>query len=215
MRGSSPRVWGQDANTIRSIGNVRIIPTRVGTSSTNGLLAAWNTDHPHACGDKSGYEGGEIQGEGSSPRVWGQGFAVYHGQGQFRIIPTRVGTSEGCVVGNAPVRDHPHACGDKNIGDSVTPEPTGSSPRVWGQDAFIGKNDKGVGIIPTRVGTRPSAKTPGGVCWDHPHACGDKETWLFRIHREQGSSPRVWGQAALVSSAIAAPGIIPTRVGTS
>ena len=50
--------------------------------------------------------------------------------------------------------------------------------------------------------------------WDHPHAYGDKNIRLPYHRSLRGSSPRVWGQAVLVSSAIAAPGIIPTRMGT-
>ena len=50
---------------------------------------------------------------------------------------------------------------------------------------------------------------------DHPHACGDKLP-LFRISLSLlGSSPRVWGQAALMVKALEYEGIIPTRVGTS
>ena len=46
-------MWGQDANTIRSIGNVRIIPTRVGTRENQKKSASRYKDHPHACGDKT------------------------------------------------------------------------------------------------------------------------------------------------------------------
>ena len=52
-RGSSPRVWGQvDTGNVNK-GSQRIIPTRVGTSNVDKKSLAGETDHPHACGDKS------------------------------------------------------------------------------------------------------------------------------------------------------------------
>ena len=41
-------VWGQ---IMRS--NQRIIPTRVGTRAKPDRIIKTNTDHPHACGDKT------------------------------------------------------------------------------------------------------------------------------------------------------------------
>ena len=52
MKGSSPRVWGQEISVTLTGHVSRIIPTRVGTSTaTYGLSSS---------------------GAGSSPRVWGQ-----------------------------------------------------------------------------------------------------------------------------------------------
>ena len=66
--------------------------------------------------------------------MWGQVSDTFSKRTPSRIIPTRVGTS---VVGNIPIhieKDHPHACGDKDM--KVT-------------EAF-----EMFRIIPTRVGTR-------------------------------------------------------------
>ena len=51
--GSSPRVWGQVRGMLKLVGEVRIIPTRVGTRIKEKLNALGGEDHPHACGDKS------------------------------------------------------------------------------------------------------------------------------------------------------------------
>ena len=51
-KGSSPRVWGQGGILAKSLVNVRIIPTRVGTSYGDIVLYSLPWDHPHACGDK-------------------------------------------------------------------------------------------------------------------------------------------------------------------
>ena len=98
--GSSPRVWGQVNDRLTSIGNGRIIPTRMGTSAPVYLSHNGPQDHPHAYGDKltrtetvvSGYN--HIASvRGSSPRVWGQVDNNSQNYHLSRIIPTRMGTS--------------------------------------------------------------------------------------------------------------------------
>ena len=52
LRGSSPRVWGQD-DVYESLGCYkRIIPTRMGTSTSKVNIPDNIEDHPHAYGDK-------------------------------------------------------------------------------------------------------------------------------------------------------------------
>ena len=91
----------------------------------------------------------------------------------------------------------------------------GSSPRVWGQDFRPEGRGLKPSIIPTRVGTRHYPANLSKTAGDHPHACGDKSSLSFLAKEEQGSSPRVWGQALATSSSSYGRGIIPTRVGTS
>ena len=52
------------------------------------------------------------------------------------------------------------------------------------------------------MGTRPSAKAPGGVDRDHPHAYGDKGGDVTTPKVLPGSSPRVWGQGGLEHAVI-------------
>ena len=54
-----------------------------------------------------------------------------------------------------------------------------------------------------------------GICWDHPHAYGDKPKDFFILFDSVGSSPRVWGQVKVALEARTSGGIIPTRMGTS
>ena len=91
--GSSPRVWGQVIVCKLDNGNIRIIPTRVGTRSIDSVHHHSREDHPHACG---GQEYGSI----FSPSSCG-------------IIPTRVGTRSTYMDNIFIFQDHPHACGDK------------------------------------------------------------------------------------------------------
>ena len=85
----------------------------MGTRLIAFFFSTFNRDHPHACGDKVG--NWKITGikQGSSPRVWGQGY-IRHSNNTIRgIIPTRVGTSTKSGIATITVADHPHACGDK------------------------------------------------------------------------------------------------------
>ena len=72
LPGSSPRVWGQALSCLYSERDMGIIPTRVGTSSSEMLSPAEYGDHPHACGDKDISSWFFRLRSGSSPRVWGQ-----------------------------------------------------------------------------------------------------------------------------------------------
>ncbi len=131
---------------------------------------------------------------GSSPRVWGQEHISLMCLLMQGIIPTRVGTRATSDLTSSSVGDHPHACGDKIWALFLAFSYLGSSPRVWGQvtqGAAVFFRD---GIIPTRVGTRRTSRLMQDVCWDHPHACGDKPVSDIATKSRGGSSPRVWGQ---------------------
>ena len=147
--------------------------------------------------------------------MWGQGYFSAACHCVHRIIPTRVGTSERSLNRNSKNRDHPHACGDKNMGSMHLDGTSGSSPRVWGQEVCFLCDELSEGIIPTRVGTSLLYLPIYYTVQDHPHACGDKVNFKFGFSDSLGSSPRVWGQDAHFSDFHLHLRIIPTRVGTS
>ena len=113
LLGSSPRVWGQDSPRLNLSAISRIIPTRMGTSSYRRRLPQVSEDHPHAYGDKNNPGMRSEVARGSSPRVWGQAFAVRFAVLIIGIIPTRMGTSIGAKDEFISSEDHPHAYGDK------------------------------------------------------------------------------------------------------
>ncbi len=187
----------------------------MGTSETLRNNGNKVEDHPHACGDKFSDCQHSNTAPGSSPRVWGQGVGGYMRVVNYRIIPTRVGTSYVCKQNEGTQQDHPHACGDKyTFGIAAIPS-MGSSPRVWGQAGITFPLSSLQRIIPTRVGTRNLYFAPFCRIRDHPHACGDKLRIKSRLRQIVGSSPRVWGQAPSSWVVCSIYGIIPTRVGTS
>ena len=175
-------MWGQEIAIPVRADKTGIIPTRVGTSVSQPQGRYSTGDHPHACGDKCGYLIPINSAEGSSPRVWGQGYKKDCYQSECRIIPTRVGTSCVLHLRYAYSEDHPHACGDKcESGMHVCKNP-GSSPRVWGQATHFSVSGVNLGIIPTRVGTSYLFCDYNTNLWDHPHACGDKTKLSYSFH---------------------------------
>ena len=118
-----------------------------------------------------------LKRRGSSPRVWGQETLVVIDECHIRIIPTRVGTSFQRASNRRSTEDHPHACGDKGCRCSLRSYLSGSSPRVWGQAITVQCLYRPLWIIPTRVGTSPVSVFPKRLKQDHPHACGDKQSF--------------------------------------
>ena len=66
---------------------------RVGTRIKGGTVLFDTKDHPHACGDKTDFDSDVLDGQGSSPCVWGQVAKGRIAECHIRIIPMRVGTS--------------------------------------------------------------------------------------------------------------------------
>ena len=114
-----------------------------------------------------------------------------------------------------PLKDHPHAYGDKRMLILRVCVLIGSSPRVWGQVKAARDKVHDIGIIPTRMGTRPILSINISSSEDHPHAYGDKSIKVLKGCNTIGSSPRVWGQAIFANRMKALNRIIPTRMGTS
>ena len=151
------------------------------------------------------------------------------------IIPTRMGTRRRLHVRKLTLKDHPHAYGDKKPLPALWAVVVGSSPRVWGQEDAPDKLPTAAGIIPTRMGTscrffdrerqqriiptrmgtRASVSLRAKKVRDHPHAYGDKTTMFTAMEQDEGSSPRVWGQACARAVILPRKRIIPTRMGTS
>ena len=132
----------------------RIIPTRMGTSTSRSCYCTETEDHPHAYGDKHTQAFYPCSNTGSSPRVWGQASLVGGDPATIRIIPTRMGTSLRAIASSSFERDHPHAYGDKAVNGTLEEIKAGSSPRVWGQDSLSATAPILSRIIPTRMGTR-------------------------------------------------------------
>ena len=126
-----------------------------------------------------------------------------------------MGTSVFLRRWKSPRGDHPHAYGDKHCNNKCIAKRMGSSPRVWGQANVAVLEEKKFRIIPTRMGTRTRYNISRFDVKDHPHAYGDKYKKLLLLRKEEGSSPRVWGQVLTLRRRLTDRRIIPTRMGTS
>ena len=193
---------------------IGIIPTRMGTRGYLVHVVVTQEDHPHAYGDKCTRHHSSDPLPGSSPRVWGQASIGYSYKITGRIIPTRMGTRKQHCTFPSKAEDHPHAYGDKNLATDALICGQGSSPRVWGQDAFANTSTYKTRIIPTRMGTSYAFRQLVIILEDHPHAYGDKVCKGTHFQRRFGSSPRVWGQAYRHAISQRVFRIIPTRMGT-
>ena len=85
---------------------------------------------------------------------------------------------------------------------------------MWGQAQYCFAVAPGHRIIPMRVGTRSICSPIASYTADHPHACGDKFPFRWRLNTTMGSSPCVWGQDSAVKILQGLRRIIPMRVGT-
>ncbi len=157
--GSSPREWGEGTTAVGDEGADRFIPTRVGRGRPMAARTVSTAVHPHASGERSAVESPSASISGSSPREWGEAWAINFQTSKARFIPTRVGRGgTGAPPCPAPPV-HPHASGER-----VRPAP--------------GARSRGR-FIPTRVG-RGTRRAVAGSCSEagensvHPHASGER-----------------------------------------
>ena len=128
--------------------------------------------YPHECGEHL-YQGyAVLDGDGSSPRMWGTCGLVKYSQVLARFIPTNVGNMDCDVAGGNVESVHPHECGEHpysnewehmidgssprmwgtSVGKLVTPFLNGSSPRMWGTSCHRTILKRNIRFIPTNVG---------------------------------------------------------------
>ena len=71
----------------------------------------------------------------------------------LRLIPTCVGSTAPRANQQACRTAHPHVCGEHGIITEETAREYGSSPRVWGAQAYFIDSILPVRLIPTCVGS--------------------------------------------------------------
>ena len=171
--GSSPRVRGTHARTLRHRGGRRFIPACAGNSAPNNELTAAQTVHPRVCGELAA--GGAVDQE------------------RLRFIPACAGNSScGCATGGAS-SVHPRVCGELiRAGIGMTPN-VGSSPRVRGTLNRPPCRAVTNRFIPACAGNSLLAAVEARLVTVHPRVCGELSAHAsFRRHMA-GSSPRVRG----------------------
>ncbi len=133
LRGSPPRMRGEDRKTMIFLSLVRITPAHAGrrTWRMEKGVATW--DHPRACGEKDQKHHLHYSRRGSPPRMRGEvacGFLVSCFSG---ITPAHAGRSVRIMPLKTRQRDHPRACGEKCSGCGCRAGYLGSPPRMRGE----------------------------------------------------------------------------------
>ena len=111
--GSPPRVRGEDAESLREIGAIRITPACAGRSACNGRRSGKEQDHPRVCGEKVKIVTRAQLEEGSPPRVRGEATSMGCATRLPGITPACAGRSDADDDLPFPMEDHPRVCGEK------------------------------------------------------------------------------------------------------
>ena len=152
-------------------------------------------NNPHLRGVNSSISSSEASFNGSSPLAWGQLPTDAVRPYDFRVIPTRVGSTPGVSSSITGASGHPHSRGVNLRIRCMYYLSDGSSPLAWGQRR---QSDKG----------GPGA--PG-----HPHSRGVNRYATEEYLRRAGSSPLAWGQHRRGRGFQPSRRVIPTRVGST
>ena len=91
ITGSSPRMRGKQADTVRGIPRMRIIPAHAGQTRVVRPTATGIADHPRACGANQEASLSRNVANGSSPRMRGKHGYIEVPELQRRIIPAHAG----------------------------------------------------------------------------------------------------------------------------
>ena len=148
-----------------------------------------------------------------TPTCVGKALIAVHTGYISRITPTCVGKALYSAGWQGAPQDHPHMCGESQIGHRFFFRVVGSPPHVWGKPSSPPSESRHSRITPTCVGKAPSDRPQLQPSKDHPHMCG--ESFDNGIHTMDltGSPPHVWGKRYYGNSSSKNKGITPTCVG--
>ena len=170
-----------------------IIPAHAGNtvSMIHGGLSVG--DHPRACGEHTLSCRRCSAVRGSSPRMRGTRLHPGAVSAASGIIPAHAGNTLRCGRRLRRSGDHPRACGEHRRITRNTQRFQGSSPRMRGTLAIIGRVGNLDGIIPAHAGNTPHREGYRHVPRDHPRACGEHSDHGCHGVFVSGSSPRMRG----------------------
>ncbi len=170
--------------------------------------------HPHSRGELIQQLTGSSRYVGSSPLAWGVARLRRRFVGDFRFIPTRVGSWSIHPRGSFRPAVHPHSRGELGSGYPPPPPNNGSSPLAWGVEIGELPASQTIRFIPTRVGSCFGASRQGRDLTVHPHSRGELERDSAPLVTQCGSSPLAWGVGIPFPSGPEVARFIPTRVGS-
>ena len=151
-------------------------------------------NNPHLRGVNSSISSSEASFNGSSPLAWGQLPTDAVRPYDFRVIPTRVGSTPGVSSSITGASGHPHSRGVNLRIRCMYYLSDGSSPLAWGQLMHQYSPSRRPRVIPTRVGSTASEETRLRGFPGHPHSRGVNFSFSASRNNSTGSSPLAWGQ---------------------
>ena len=154
--GSSPRMRGKHRRNHGRNRLGRIIPAHAGQTSHFCTVSDVCPDHPRACGANRCQPEAVGHRHGSSPRMRGKHMAVAATNVDGRIIPAHAGQTRYDGQDADLPADHPRACGANLGGGIVDTAVCGSSPRMRGKRAWLGRPSHWARIIPAHAGQTAS-----------------------------------------------------------
>ena len=167
------------------------------------------------CGEHLRADFGELDVEGSSPRVRGTLLGTAPYAGRPGIIPACAGNTRLIDGGGDEGGDHPRVCGEHGTADITGAGISGSSPRVRGTRIQRADHSRDAGIIPACAGNTHEVLSNSRKTRDHPRVCGEHLVFGCVAVMRRGSSPRVRGTRDHVGNFGAGLGIIPACAGNT
>ena len=197
---------------------VGITPAHAGKRLLGRLPGMGGPDHPRACGEKTPVRFYENGVPGSPPRMRGKGVKARYERVAVGITPAHAGKRRRSPSTPRRWKDHPRACGEKDLSEAGADELGGSPPRMRGKVNFPAQVRPFHGITPAHAEKRRSKPTswtcpgdhpayagkstsaPAGcpAPWDHPRVCGEKLLQPQKGLGPAGSPPCMRGKEVAV-----------------
>ncbi len=173
LMGSSPRLRGTHVDGFPVVFDRGIIPALAGNTAKPRRSWSYSWDHPRACGEHSVSVSNADRFRGSSPRLRGTLAGLLLIRQNLGIIPALAGNTRRFGRRLWGWRDHPRACGEHSMQETVGALSLGSSPRLRGTLVGVQPAVPHGGIIPALAGNTRSRQVRCRRTRDHPRACGE------------------------------------------
>ena len=147
-----PRACGEHLSMMTITCSQRIIPAHAGNTAAPYKAVGDLRDHPRACGEHPYFRGVTLGSGGSSPRMRGTPIGIAPRVSPDGIIPAHAGNTQPAGSWSDCCRDHPRACGEHQVRDTLYGTTQGSSPRMRGTPRVRGVACVRIGIIPAHAG---------------------------------------------------------------
>ena len=193
MHGTSPRMRGKLAVTVRLAGVQRNIPAYAGKTWPRRQHRWRSAEHPRVCGENSKPAHLHNSRKGTSPRMRGKRFLVPSAAVGARNIPAYAGKTFTLFSLIFLYWEHPRVCGENIHSHRIRQTQTGTSPRMRGKPTPVTSKKSSSRNIPAYAGKTYGPYAQRNQPAEHPRVCGENPLgWL--MGPEGGEHPRVCGE---------------------